>query len=108
MSPLLPAVPSPLRLWRVLRFWIHAAYAWVLAAAVPALAVRYWFMDGVGHAGVFWTNFSVQAALFTGGLVVFAAAVIWPVRAYAGSPALRAGIVHVGVWVGIFAGWLCA
>jgi uncharacterized membrane protein (UPF0182 family) len=85
---------------------MNVACAWLLAAAVPALIVRYWFMEGVGHAAVFWTNFAAQATVFVAGLVLFAAAVVWPVRAYAVSASLRRGALHAGTWVGLLAGWL--
>ena len=84
------------------------ACGWLLAAAVPSLIVQYWFMDGVGHAPVFWTNFAMQATLFLLGLLLFTVAVVLPVRAYALSPSLRAGVFHAGIWVGLFAGWLWA
>jgi len=103
-----PRVPAPRRVWQSLRFWMNVACAWLMAAAVPSLIVRYWFMDGVGHAPVFWTNFGTQAALFILGVAFFAAAVVWPVRAYAVSPALRRGVLHAGVWIGLFAGLLWA
>ena len=109
MNPsLLPVVPPPYRVWRLLRFWMNVACAWLLAAAVPSLIVRYWFMDGVGHASVFWTNMTAQALLFVLGVVLFATAVVWPVRAYAVSPSLRSGVLHAGIWTGLFAGWLWA
>jgi uncharacterized protein len=104
----LPLAPAPRRMWRTLRFWMNLACAWALLAAVPSLVVQYWFMDGVGHADVFVINFAAQAVLCLFGLGLFAAAVIIPVRAYAVSPSLRAGAVHVGVWVGLFAGWMWA
>ena len=104
----IPVVPAPYRVWRSLRFWINLACLWLLAAAVPPLIVRYWFLDGVGHPAVFWTNFSAQAALFALGVVLFATAFVWPLRTYAVSPSLRRGALHAGVWIGLFAGWLWA
>jgi uncharacterized membrane protein (UPF0182 family) len=87
---------------------MNVACGWLLAAAVPSLIVRFWFMDGVGHAAVFWTNLAAQAVLFVLGLGLFATALIWPVRSYAVSPSLRRGVLHAGVWIGLFAGWLWA
>jgi len=103
---LLPAVPPPSRVWRSLRFWITLAGLWLIVSAVPGLIVRYWFLTSVGQAGIFWTNLGAQLALFAAGTALFALATAGPIRGYAASPALRQASVHVGVWIGILAGWL--
>jgi len=101
-----PVIPPPGRVWRLVRFWINLAYVWMLLAAIPDLLVRYWFLDSVGHAAVFRTNFSAQLALFSLGTVLFGTATWWPVRRYADSPALRSAAVHVALWIGLLAGWM--
>lgn len=87
---------------------MNLACAWLLAAALPPLIVHYWFMDGVGHASVFWTNMTAQALLFVLGVALFATAVVWPLRTHAVSPTLRSGVLHAGIWIGLLAGWLWA
>jgi len=104
----LPAIPPFTQVWRSSSFWVGLAYGWLLLAAVPPLVVRYWFLDAMGKSIVFWTNFSSQALLFIAGVVLFALAVIIPIRAYAASRSLKRAAVHVGLWIGIFAGWLWA
>jgi len=103
---MLPRIPRPGRVWRSLRFWVGLAYLWALVAAVPDLIVRYWFLDSVGQADVFRTNFTAQLALFTLGSLLFAVATYWPIRRYAATPALRAASLHAALWIGLFAGWL--
>ena len=103
---LLPAIPSPLHLWRSLRLWVGVAYVLLILRAVPALIVDFWFLDSVGQAGVFWTNFTAQALLFGIGLALFTLAVSVPLRRYATSPGLRSAGLHVGLWTGTLAGWL--
>ncbi len=44
----LPVIPRPAQLWRPLSFWITAAYALLLLAAIPPIVVDYWFLDSVG------------------------------------------------------------
>jgi hypothetical protein len=105
-TELLPSVPRDAQVWRTVRFFVGAAYAWFLLSAVPSLVVRFWFLDSVGQAGVFWTNFTTQLALFVTGVAVFTLAVAGPIRRYARNPTLREAGLHVGLWVGIFAGWV--
>jgi len=100
-----PAIQPPARLWRAMRFWINVAFLWYLAAAVPDVVVRYWFLESVGQGGVFWTNLGVQLALFALGAAAFGLAIWWPVRSYAATPALHRASLHVALWVGVVAGW---
>lgn len=102
----LPSIPPAGQVWRSLSFWIGTAYVWLLVAAVPPLVVGYWFLDSVVQARIFWTNFTAQVLLFLPGVVLFALAVAVPVRVYAARRTLRKAAVHVGLWIGIFAGWL--
>ncbi len=60
----------------------------------------------MGRAGIFWTNFRSQSLLFGTTAVLFATAAIVPLRYFAVTPELRNAAVHVGLWVGLFAGWL--
>ena len=101
---LLPAIPSPLHLWRSLRPWVGVAYVLLIFRAAPALIVDFWFLDSVGQAGVFWTNFTVQALLFGIGLALFTLAVSVPLRRYATSPGLRSAGIHLGLWIGTLGG----
>ena len=103
---MLPAIPRAAQVWRSLAFWVNAAYAWLLLAAVPPLVVGYWFLESLGQADVFWTNFTAQLLLFLAGATLFALAVALPIRLYAASRTLRQAAVQVGLWIGIFAGWL--
>ncbi len=102
----LPVIPSPARLWRSLKFWIWAALIALLAAAIPDIVVDYWFFESIGKTHVFWTNFNAQLLLFVITLVVFAASDYLPIRRYAVSPTLRDAAIHLGMWSGLFAGWL--
>ena len=102
----LPSIPPLTQVWRTFSFWIGVAYSWLLLAAVPPLVIGYWFLDSMGRGRVFWTNFSAQAFLFLAGVVLFALAIAVPIRTYAASRTLRKAALHVGLWIGIFAGWL--
>ena len=102
----LPSIPPATQVWRSLSFWVGVAYTWLLLAAVPPLVIGYWFLDSMGRGRVFWTNFSAQALLFLVGFVLFGLAVAVPIRLYAASRTLRKAALHVGLWIGIFAGWL--
>jgi len=102
----LPSIPPAAQVWRLLCFWIWVAYAWLLLAAVPPLVVGYWFLDSVVQARIFWTNFTAQVLLFLAGVVLFALVVAVLLRVYAATRTLRKAAVHVGLWTGIFAGWL--
>ena len=102
---LLPAIPSPLHLWRSLRLWVGVAYVLLIVRAVPALIVDFWFLDSLGQAGVFGTNFTAQALLFGLGVALFTLAVSVPLRRYATSPGLRSAGIHLGLWTGTLAGW---
>jgi len=104
----LPSIPAMSQVWRPFRFWIWVAYAWILLAAVPPLVTNYWFLDSMGRGSIFLTNFSTQALLFLAGLALFGSAIVLPIRTYAASHTLRKAALHVGLWIGIFAGWLWA
>ncbi len=108
IPPKSPVIPPIARLWRSVSLWIGLGYAWLVLAAVPPLVVSYWFLDGVGHSQVFWTNLATQSVLFAAGVALFGLAVAIPIRTYAVSPTLRRAAIHVGAWTGIFAGWLLA
>ncbi|MCZ6879027.1 MAG: UPF0182 family protein [Acidobacteria bacterium] len=86
--------------------WIWAVYAWLILAAFPPLIVDYWFFESLDKADIFWINLRAQLALFSAGLLLFTLAVSIPIRHYARSRTLRKAGLHVGLWVGLFAGWL--
>ncbi len=102
----LPFIPSPPLLWRSLRFWIWTAFIFLLLAAVPHIIVNYWFLDSIDKASIFWTNFNVQIVLFMIAFVLFTLGDYIPIRTYAVSPTLINAGLHIGLWNGIFAGWL--
>ncbi len=85
----LPLIPRPAELWPALSFWMNAAYALLLLAAVPPIVVDYWFFESIGQASLFRTNFSAQLLLFGSGIVLFSLAVALPMRRYAAGAALR-------------------
>jgi uncharacterized membrane protein (UPF0182 family) len=103
---MLPAIPAPARVWRSARPFLWLAYAWLVLSAIPALVVRLWFLESLGHPDVFWTNVGAQSVLLILGVLLFGAAVVCPVRHYAVSPVVRRAAVDVGVWIGTLAGWL--
>jgi len=100
-----PRIPEPAAIWPPVRTWIWFVYAAVMLSAIPDLFVQYWFNTSLNFHTIFITNLTTQVALFVAyGAPVFAAVVL-PVRRYAASPGLRRAAVHVGLWIGIFAGW---
>ncbi|MFQ5928858.1 MAG: UPF0182 family protein, partial [Acidobacteriota bacterium] len=103
---LLPFIPSPAFLWRSSCFWIWTAYTLLILAALPPIIVSYWFLKSLGKASIFWTNFNAQLVLFAAAMVLFTLGALIPIRLYAASPVLRKAGIHLGLWIGIFAGWL--
>ena len=101
-----PAIPRPDRIWRSLSFWVDIAFILIILRAVPQIIVDYWFLLHLGQQGVFWTNFSIQFLLFAVCIVIFTLVVYLPVRFYAVGPAIRRVGIHIGLWIGIFAGWI--
>lgn len=102
----IPAIPPPRLLWRSLAMWIWMAYIILILAAVPDFFVQYWFNQSLGYFTIFTTNFGTQLALFVGYGALVTLAIHLPVRAHAVSPTLRRASLHIGLWVGIFSGWM--
>ena len=101
-----PAIPRPVQIWRSLSVWVDIAFVLIILRAVPQIIVDYWFLLHLGQQNVFWTNFSVHLLLFAVCIVVFTLVVYLPVRFYAVGPAIRKAGIHIGLWIGIFAGWI--
>ncbi|MCZ6505384.1 MAG: UPF0182 family protein [Actinobacteria bacterium] len=99
-------IPTPAQVWRPLAFWITLAYTLLVLAALPPLIVHYWFLESLGKASIFWTNFATGLALFLTGIALFSAVISTPFRTYASSPTVRKAGVYAGLWIGVFAGWL--
>ena len=108
LADTMPAIPTPGRLWRALRFWIWTLVATLVFAAIPDFFVDYWFFESIGHPEVFGTMLGVQVALFAVTWVIFCLADYLPIRQYAVSAGLRDAAIHLGSWSGLFAGWLVA
>ncbi len=106
MSTVLPAIPHPATLWRSLCYWLWALFLILLVAAVPDFIVDSWFFDSLGKSEIFWTNLRMQALLFVVGALSAGLFTTVPLRRSARSPLLRTASVHVGSWIGLFAGWL--
>ena len=100
-----PAIPKPELLWHSASLLVWAIYIWLMLAAIPPLLVEWWFFGSVDKASVFATNFWTQFILFGIGIVSFTAMTAIPLRRHAHSPTLRRASIHVGLWIGIFAGW---
>lgn len=101
-----PFIPPPVVLWRLFRWWAWAVYVALILGALPAIVVDYWFLDSLQKSSIFWTNVGAQLGLFGLGTVSLAIATIVPLRRYAVSPELRTAAIHVGLWLGVFAGWV--
>jgi uncharacterized membrane protein (UPF0182 family) len=101
-----PAIPRPAQIWRSLSFWINLAYLLLILQAVPKIIVNYWFLKNLGLQNVFWTNFSIHVILFVICFVLFTLVIYLPFRLFATTPALRRGSIQIGLWIGIFAGWM--
>ncbi|UCC39660.1 MAG: UPF0182 family protein [Candidatus Aminicenantes bacterium] len=92
-------------MWRSLSFWISIAYTLIILQAIPKIIVNYWFLLHLGRQNVFWINFTIHLILFSICIILFSLVVYIPIRIYAVSPFLRKAGIHVGLWIGIFAGW---
>lgn len=103
-----PRIPAPAELWGPVRAWVWTAAAILIAGAVPHFIVQFWFNTSLDFHTIFFTNLKAQLALFAGYGGLVCAAVIVPMRLYAVSPGLRRASVHVGLWLGLFAGWRAA
>ena len=101
-----PRIPRPARLWRSFSFWISIAYILIILRAVPQIIVDYWFLLHLGWQNVFWTNFTVYSILFAVSIILFTLVVYIPIKKFAVSPILRKAGIHLGIWIGIFAGWI--
>src|SRR5262249_650920 len=104
----LPYIPRPSTLWGSVSFWLWATYIILILAAVPDYFVQYWFNTSLGFHTIFFTNLKMQLYLFfIYGGIMFAAINI-PIRLYAVSPGLRRFGFHMGMYIGMFAGWRAA
>jgi len=104
----LPFIQMPRALWKSFSLWAWVVYALIIFNAIPDYFVQYWFNLSLGYQSIFWTNIKMQLLLFLlygTAVVVF---VFVPLRLQNVSLALRKGAVHLGVWIGMFAGWLMA
>ncbi len=101
-----PTIPRPAQMWRFLSFWINVTYLLLILRAVPKIIVNYWFLKHTGLQNVFWTNFFIHMILFLVGIALFTLAIYLPFRLSATSPELRRGSIQIGLWIGIFAGWM--
>lgn len=101
-----PRIPRPSQLWRLLSFWVSIAYILIILRAVPKIIVDYWFLLHLGQKNVFWTNFNIHLILFGTCILLFTSVVYIPFRSFAASPTMRRMGIHIGLWIGIFAGWL--
>jgi uncharacterized membrane protein (UPF0182 family) len=101
-----PKILHPSQMWRSLSFWVNIAYLLIILRAVPKIIVDYWFLKHLGRQNVFWTNFTIHVILFATCLFLFTLAVYLPFRAFATTPTFRKAGLQIGLWIGIFAGWL--
>lgn len=101
----LPAIPRARVLWRALRAWVWVAIVLLAGWSLPTLLVEYWFLESQNRSDVFWTNFTAQATLFVVGGTMISLAWILPLRWRTSGGEFRAA-THIGVWLGLFAGWL--
>ncbi len=101
-----PAVPRPAQMWRSISFWVSVAYIVIILRAVPQIIVNYWFLKHLGRQNVFWTNFIAQLLIFSACITLFLLAVYIPIRKFSISPTFRKAGIHIGIWTGIFVGWL--
>lgn len=105
-TPFFPAIPGPVKIWRSLSFWVDIAFILIILRAIPQIIVDYWFLLHLGQQGIFWTNFSIHFLLFAACIIIFTLVVYLPIRVYAVGPAIRRIGMHIGLWIGIFAGWI--
>ncbi len=101
-----PMVPRPAQLWRLISFWINIAYILIILRAIPKIIVDYWFLLHLGRQNIFWTNFTIQLLLFAVCMTLFTLFICIPIRIFAVSPTLRKAGIYIGLWIGVFAGWL--
>ncbi len=101
-----PVIPRPAQIWRTLSFWVNLTYLLLILQAVPKIIVNYWFLKNLGLQNVFWTNFSIHMILFVVCFVLFTLVIYLPFRLLATTHSLRRGSIQIGLWIGIFAGWL--
>ena len=100
----LPRAPSASRVWsRGLVLFAVFLAVW-LADQFANLLMNYWLLEGLGYEDVFWTNFRVEAMLFTVGLVAIAAAISAPAFLEGLTRGARKRFAAVGVMAGILLG----
>ncbi|UCE41016.1 MAG: UPF0182 family protein [Candidatus Aminicenantes bacterium] len=104
--PFFPKILRPSQMWRSLSFWVNVAFLLIILRAVPKIIVDYWFLKHLGQQNVFWTNFTIHVILFAVSLLLFTFVIYLPFRAFATTPIFRRAGFQIGLWVGIFAGWL--
>lgn len=107
-AAMIPGAPDATLLWsRAL------IVAWLLLAIflfdrATSVFYDYWLLQSLGYESVFWTNFRMGAILYLCGLVVFAAGISLPAFAYPLSARARRLALHIGLKVGLLAGFLLA
>lgn len=105
---LLPCIPQPRVLWRSFSFWMWVFYALIIFNAIPDYFVQYWFNLSLGYQSIFWTNVRMQIFLFLIYGTAVAMAIYIPMRLHMVSRLLRKSAIQIGIWIGMFAGWLLA
>jgi uncharacterized membrane protein (UPF0182 family) len=98
-------IPRPSILWRSFAFWTWLFFAVVAALAVPDILVQFWFNQSLGFRGIFLTNLWMQACLLVASVAIMTMAAAVPALGPASSPPFRRGVLQVGVWAGLVAGW---
>jgi uncharacterized membrane protein (UPF0182 family) len=104
----LPFIQMPRVLWRSFSAWVWVVYTLIIVNAIPDYFVQYWFNLSLGYQSIFWTNIKIQFFLFFFYGIAVVAFISIPMRLQNVGQVLRKGAVQVGIWIGMFAGWLLA
>lgn len=104
----LPFIQMPRVLWKSFSVWVWVVYALIIFNAIPDIFVQYWFNLSLGYQSIFWTNIKMQLLLFLLYGIAVVVFISVPLRMCGVSRQLRKGSVHLGIWIGMFTGWLLA
>ncbi len=104
----LPSIQMPRVLWKSFSVWVWVVYALIIFNAIPDFFVQYWFNLSLGYQSIFWTNIKMQLLLFLLYGIAVVVFISVPLRMCGVSRQLRKGSVHLGIWIGMFTGWLLA
>lgn len=101
----IPVLPGSWQMFSRLLLLVSVLIGVVLLDGASSQLLNYWLLESMGFQSVFWTNFTMQTALFMiVGAITFLVIVL-PAFVYKVSRDARRGFIWVGLLVGLLHGF---